>query len=148
MNTTVTTKIETWAAANPDLTAFCLEAADQMLTALDKLDAEGFRRWDWDEFSTLDIMYWAEWHRKIELGEKDDSRAIPNDALGFHKWLDKYRPALTALVTARPKPEGQPKRQGRPSVTTKDYIRFQPHPRKYASNADRQRAYRKRNRFS
>lgn len=31
-----------------------------------------------------------------------------------------------------------------PRVTTKTYTRFNPHPRKYASNAERQAAYRKR----
>jgi hypothetical protein len=30
------------------------------------------------------------------------------------------------------------------SVTTKTYTRFNPHPKKYASNAERQAAYRKR----
>jgi hypothetical protein len=31
-----------------------------------------------------------------------------------------------------------------PRVTTKTYTRFNPHPKKYASNADRQAAYRRR----
>jgi hypothetical protein len=33
-----------------------------------------------------------------------------------------------------------------PTPPTPPYVRFQPHPRKYATNAERQRAYRERHR--
>lgn len=46
-------------------------------------------------------------------------------------------------VTTKPEPEPVPV----PTVTTKGtYTRYQPHPRKYKTNAERQKAYRDRNR--
>jgi hypothetical protein len=38
----------------------------------------------------------------------------------------------------------KPSRRSRARVTTKAYARFQPHPKKYKTNAERQAAYRKR----
>jgi hypothetical protein len=73
----------------------------------------------------------------------DNSTPIPT--WGYDEKLRFWRQAQKReQLKNSPSVTTKRKRKKKECVTTKTYVRFQPHPKKYASNAERQAAYRAR----